>query len=151
MSSARQHHQAILLPHNSQVLILGGTAGAAGDAVNTAELYVAWQGNGGTFFAANVPTDVAADGTQTPRAPGSARVWSAAAPLSFNPGLTIRSGPNDGLILMTGGSAKADASSPLASSELYGFATVKTDQADYAPGKPSPSAAVAGSLVRACR
>jgi N-acetylneuraminic acid mutarotase len=120
MSTARQHHQAILLPHNSQVLILGGTAGAAGDAVNTAELYVAWQGNGGTFFAANPPS--------------AGRAWSAAAPLSFNPGLTIRSGPNDGLLLLTGGSAKADASNPLASSELYGFATVKTDKADYGPG-----------------
>jgi hypothetical protein len=41
---------------------------------------------------------------------------------------------NDGLLLVAGGT---DASSPaktLAGTELYGFATVKTDQSDYAPG-----------------
>src|SRR5205823_664064 len=41
---------------------------------------------------------------------------------------------NDGLVLLAGGSASANATSPLKSAELYGFATVKTDQADYAPG-----------------
>jgi hypothetical protein len=38
----------------------------------------------------------------------------------------------DGLLLVAGGSDANGAA--LASSELYGFATVKTDQADYAPG-----------------
>ncbi|MGE0451320.1 MAG: choice-of-anchor D domain-containing protein, partial [Vicinamibacterales bacterium] len=122
MAAARQRHQAILLPHNSQVLIVGGTAGASGDgdAIATAELYVPWQGAGGSF----VPTD----------APAAGRAWSAAAPLSFNPAWTVRTGPNDGLLLLAGGSAKSDATNALASAELYGFATVLTDLADYHPG-----------------
>ena len=37
-------------------------------------------------------------------------------------------------MLLTGGSPSADSSNPTANSELYGFATVKTDKADYAPG-----------------
>jgi hypothetical protein len=37
----------------------------------------------------------------------------------------------DGLLLMAGGSS---AGTPVSSAELYGFATVKTDAADYAPG-----------------
>ena len=55
MTTARQRHQAVLLPHNSQVLIVGGTNG--GNAVASAEVYVEWQGDGGTFFPANVPTN----------------------------------------------------------------------------------------------
>src|SRR6185295_3954126 len=101
MATARQRHQAVLLPHNSQVLIIGGTS--AGSAVATAEVYVAWQGAGGTFYPANAPSV-------------SSRVWSTAAALSFVPGLTIRFGPNDGLILLAGGSASASASSPSTSS-----------------------------------
>ncbi len=128
MLTARQRHQAILLPHNNQVLIVGGTAG--GDAVAAAELYVEWQGTGGTFYPANVPMN--SDGT--PRTPGTARAWATAAPLSFPAGLTIRTGPNDGLMLLTGGSAAASGSAPFTSSELFGFATVTTDRADYAPG-----------------
>src|SRR5439155_3168017 len=63
-----------------------------------------------------------------------ARAWAAGGALSFQPGLTIRTGPNDGLALLAGGSASSSASSPTTSAELYGFATVKTDKADYAPG-----------------
>ncbi|HET8966247.1 MAG TPA: hypothetical protein VFN20_08530, partial [Candidatus Acidoferrum sp.] len=37
----------------------------------------------------------------------------------------------DGLLLMAGGTS---AGTPVSSAELYGFATVKTDAADYAPG-----------------
>src|SRR5205814_4689038 len=83
MIAARQHHQAILLPHNSAVLIVGGTAGANGDAVTTADVYVAWQGNGGSFYETNVPTDVAGDGTRTPRRPGTARGWAPGGAVSF--------------------------------------------------------------------
>src|SRR5207245_435933 len=53
LASPRQHHQAILLPENNQVLIVGGTAG--GTAVSTAEVYVAWQGSAGTFYPTNTP------------------------------------------------------------------------------------------------
>ena len=115
MATARQRHQAILLPHNGVVLIAGGTA--SGNAVASAELFVPWRG---AFVATN--------------APAAARAWATSAALSFVPGLTIRTGPNDGLVLLAGGSASSDASNPIASAELYGFATVTTDQADYAPG-----------------
>src|SRR5437762_11118659 len=49
--------------------------------------------------------------------------------------MTIRTGPNDGLVLLAGGSPSADASGPRATAELYGFATVRTDKADYTPGQ----------------
>src|SRR5439155_1977 len=40
LAAGRQRHQAILLPHNNAVLIVGGTA--SGTAVATAELYKSW-------------------------------------------------------------------------------------------------------------
>ena len=80
MVATRQRHQAILLPHNNQVLIAGGTAG--GNAVATAEVFVEWQGNGGAFYPANPPTN--SDGTQ--RAPGTARAWATAATTEFSRG-----------------------------------------------------------------
>jgi hypothetical protein len=119
LATARQHHQAILLPHNNQVLIVGGTSG--GNAVASAEVFVGWQGNGGMFFPTTAPTV----GT---------RAWATASALSQPAALTIRSGPNDGLMMLTGGSASADASHSTVSTELYGFATIKTDEADYPPG-----------------
>src|SRR5205823_11166657 len=118
LGTARQRHQAFLLPHNNAVLIVGGTAGA--DAVKTAELYVPWQGDGGQFVATN--------------APNTARAWATGAALSFPAGLTIRSGPADGLLLLAGGSASSNGSGAAKSAELYGFATVNTDKADYASG-----------------
>ncbi len=102
LATARQGHQAFLLPNNNNVLIVGGTS--AGQPVGASELFSAWQG---TFAAtgANV----------TPRS-----------------GATGSAMKQDGLLLAAGGS---DASgNALASTELYAFATVKTDQADYAPG-----------------
>src|SRR5436190_1866712 len=119
LAAARQRHHALLLPHNNAVLIVGGTAN--GQAVATAELYKSWSGDGGTFEAAGAPTE--------PRA------WATGGALSFPAGMTIRTGPNDGLVLLAGGSPLADASSPRATAELYGFATVRTDKADYTPGQ----------------
>src|SRR5207247_6063105 len=115
--AGRQRHQAILLPHNNAVLIVGGTA--SGQAVATAELYKPWVGAGGTFEAAGAPTE--------PRA------WATGGALSLPAGMTIRTGPNDGLVLLAGGSPSADASSPRATAELYGFATVRTGKPDYTP------------------
>ena len=89
-------------------------------AVTTAELYVPWQA-GGAFAAANSPAI-------------TLRAWATAAALRFNADATVRSGPTDGLLLLAGGSANANASAPTTSAELYGFATVRTDQADYSPG-----------------
>ena len=59
---AARHHNAGLLPHNNQVLIVGGTAGADGAAVTTAEIYVEWQGTNGSFYPTNMP--------------GAARAWA---------------------------------------------------------------------------
>ena len=119
LADGRQRHQAILLPHNNAVLIVGGTSN--GNAVTTAELYKSWLGDGGAFEAAGAPN--------VPRA------WATGGSLSLPAGLTIRTGPNDGLVLLAGGSPSADASSPGATAELYGFATVRTDKADYTPGQ----------------
>ncbi len=66
--------------------------------------------------------------------PSAARVWAAGGALSVPATDTVRSGPADGLLLLAGGSAAANASTPLASAELYGFATIHTDKSDYAPG-----------------
>src|SRR5438105_3788321 len=115
----RSSHHAILLPHNNQVLIVGGTAGSS--AVASAELYVPWSGDTGTFYAASTP-------------PVPARALATATALSFNANTTVRSGPNDGLLLLAGGSASDPGTNPTKSAALYGFATVKTDLADYAPG-----------------
>ena len=49
LSSARQNHLAFLLPHNNQVLILGGLAG--GNPVAAAEYFTPWEGTNGTFCA----------------------------------------------------------------------------------------------------
>ncbi len=126
MIAARQRHQAFLLPHNNQVLIVGGTS--AGHVVSTTEVYVEWQGDGGTFFQTNMPNT-----------PGA---WATGGALSFRAAWTIRTGPHDGLLLVTGGSASANTSGASGKSALYGFATVTTDQADYAPGT---TVAIAGS------
>jgi len=37
-------------------------------------------------------------------------------------------------VMLAGGSSSSDPGAPMKSAELYGFATVKTDRADYAPG-----------------
>ncbi len=119
LSAAREGHLAILLPHNNAVLIVGGAA--AGEAVPSAELFVPWQGVRGRFF---------------PTAPPSlGRIQAAGAALSFPADLTRRSGPHDGLILLAGGRAAPAATDPLRGAELYGFATVTTDKADYAPNR----------------
>ena len=113
----RQRHQAFLLPHNNTVLVIGGIAGTA---VAAAELYVPWLGEGGSFFPTNAPV--------------VARTWGTGSALSFAADLYIRTGPTDGALLLTGGSPVAGASSPFKSAELYGFATLTTDRADYSPG-----------------
>jgi hypothetical protein len=104
--TARHGHQALLLPNNNNVLIFGGTSGGIsnGQPVGTSELFSPWQG---TFAATG------ANLTARSAAIGSAM-------------------KQDGLLLTAGG---IDASgNALASSELYAFPTLKTDQADYAPG-----------------
>jgi len=102
LAAPRQGHLAFLLPHNNNVLIVGGTS--AGVPVAASELFTPWQG---TFASTGALT------TARTHAAGNAM-------------------QQDGLLLLAGGS-DANAAA-LSSTELYGFATVKTDQADYSPG-----------------
>ncbi len=104
LATPRQGHLAFLLPHNNNVLIVGGTS--AGAPIASSELFAPWQG---TFSATSSLT------TARSNAAGSAL-------------------QQDGLLLVAGGKDAATPPNALASTELYGFATVKTDKADYAPG-----------------
>jgi hypothetical protein len=121
LTAARRNHLAFLLPHNNQVLIVGGQAD--GNAVATAEYFTPWEGANGTFCAA----PVCASGYAGPAAPATARASATASALSFAASATNRSGPGDGLFLLAGGSGQRSA-------ELLRFATIKTDKDDYAPG-----------------
>ena len=127
LSIARRGHLAFLLPHNNQVLIVGGTA--AGTAVAAAELYTPWEGTHGRFCATGGVngSGICASGYVAPGQPAAAREWAIGAALSYPADQAWRSGPNDGALLLTGGSGHRTA-------ELYGFATIHTDKDDYTPG-----------------
>jgi len=104
--TARSGQQAFLLPHNNSVLIVGGTSN--GTTIASAELYIPWSNSQAGIFQAT---------------------GSMATPRSGATGAALQ---QDGLLLVAGG--KDAGGTPLSSSELYGFATVKTDAADYPPG-----------------
>lgn len=122
LAAERQNHLAFLLPHNNQVLIVGGLAG--GSPVAAAEYFTPWEGTNGTFCAELI----CASGYVGPAVPGVARAWASGSALSFPASETVRSGPADGLLMLAGGSGQQSA-------ELFGFATVKTDKEDYSPGQ----------------
>ena len=122
LSSKRQNHLAFLLPHNNQVLIVGGLADNT--PVAKAEYFTPWEGTNGVFCS----DAICASGYVGPTQPATARAWATGSALSFPADKTIRTGPNDGLLVLAGGSGQQ-------SSELFGFATVKTDKDDYAPGE----------------
>src|SRR5713101_8358397 len=105
--TARSGHQAFLLPHNNSVLIVGGTSN--GTAIASAELYIPWGGSSqsGIFQATTSMSTARSNAT------GSAL-------------------QQDGVLLVAGGKDASGAA--LSSTESYGFATVKTDAADYPPG-----------------
>src|SRR6266403_1800944 len=105
LASARAGHLAFLLPHNNNVLIVGGTSNPV--SISSAELFTPWQG---TFSATGSLS--------------TARSNAAGSPLL-----------QDGLLLVAGGNDAATPPNALSSTEVYGFATVKTDKADYAPGE----------------
>ncbi|HEX8927051.1 MAG TPA: kelch repeat-containing protein, partial [Terriglobales bacterium] len=108
MSTARSGHQAFLLPNNNNVLIVGGTYN--GQALASADLYSSWQNSlVATSAMSNARTGATGSGMNTPV--GSYPVSGV-----------------DGVLLVAGGSSQQSA-------ELYGFATVKTDKDDYAPGQ----------------
>src|SRR6267154_4383253 len=104
--TARSGQQAFLLPHNNSVLIVGGTSN--GTAIASTELYIPWANSQAGIFQAT-------GSMSTPRARGTGSALQ-----------------QDGLLLVAGG--KDASGTLLSSSELYGFATVKTDAADYPPG-----------------
>src|SRR5882724_1872826 len=104
LTAARAGHLAFLLPHNNNVLIAGGTSN--GVSISSAELFTPWQG---TFSATGSLS--------------TARSNAAGSPMQ-----------QDGLLLVAGGKDAATPPNALSITEVYGFATVKTDQADYAPG-----------------
>lgn len=110
LTTAREGHQAFLLPSNNSVLVVGGVSG--GQVVAASELFV--------------PQVSIADGS-----------WSYAfAPTASNVtprAVAVGSAMNvDGLLLVAGG--KDPSGNALASTELYAFPVVKTDATDYSPG-----------------
>jgi large repetitive protein len=106
LAMPRSEHVAFLLPKNNEVLIVGGQSDLSGQETDTAsaELYVPWGNQGGG--------EVQPTGWMS-----VARSQASGAPVSII----------DGLLMVAGGSSQTSA-------ELYSFATVKTDQSDYAPG-----------------
>jgi hypothetical protein len=113
LSVARTGHAAMLLPHNNSVLIAGGTT--AGEAVTAADLFVP----------AEFPDPYSYGiGHLAP----TGAVTSARARANMGP-----SGDNGYAFVMGGGPAD---------SEVYRFATIKTDKDDYAPGE---NAVITGS------
>ena len=114
LTHARAGHQAFLLPNNNAVLLVGGTYN--GSDLASSELYTPWLG---TFAA-----------TGTMSTPRSSATGAALFPLA------------DGQLLVSGGrNQQTDASGVVttttsSSGELYGFATVETNQPDYSPGTP---------------
>jgi hypothetical protein len=110
LTTAREAHQAFLLPSNNSVLIVGGTS--AGQVVPGSELFVPQVSTAdGSWSYAFAPTGA----NITPRTTAVGNALS-----------------QDGMLLVAGGS---DASgNALASTELYAFPVVKTDASDYPPG-----------------
>src|SRR6266403_3748925 len=104
LAAARTGHLAFLLPHNNNVLIAGGTSN--GISISSAELFTPWQG---TFSATGSLSTARSNGVGSPM-------------------------QQDGLLLVAGGKDAATPPNALSSTEVYGFATVKTDAADYPPG-----------------
>src|SRR2546425_571535 len=105
MSAARSGHLGVQLLHNGRVLISGGTSD--GQVVAAAEVYDPVTG---TFR----PVD----------SPGTAR-WLF--------GANFFEVPYTGILLATGGLDSAQ--TPLASSEVFFYPTLRTDKPDYSPGE----------------
>src|SRR5437867_1791339 len=105
MGTARSGHLGVQLLHNGKVLISGGTSG--GQLVANAEVY-----------------DPVTDAFQPVDSPGTARRLFGANFLDL---------PYTGILLATGGLDSAE--TPLASSEVFFYPTLRSDKSDYAPGE----------------
>jgi YDG domain/Kelch motif/Galactose oxidase, central domain len=71
-------------------------------------------------------------GTAETFAPWTGRFSATGSPAILRQQAAVSGLKQDGLLLMAGGSSGG---TPVSSAELFGFATVKTDKADYAPGE----------------
>ena len=120
LATAREGHQAFLLPNNNGVLVVGGSSGGTAQASSELLMPQVSTSNGAWSYA------VSATGSLN-----SARAVASGSANQKN-GPTSSVSPKPGLVILGGGN---DASgTPLASTEAYGYATVQTDQADYPPG-----------------
>lgn len=123
LATPRQGHQAFLLPHNGSILIVGGTTPVSGVETATSSVEVYYPLASGTDANPNWNGTFNATGAMA-----SPRVSATGSPLSNGTPTSL----NDGILLVAGG--KDASRSTLSSGELYGFAWIKTDATDYAPG-----------------
>src|SRR5437016_5047378 len=105
MGTARSGHLGVQLLHNGKVLISGGTSG--GQLVASAEVY-----------------DPVTGAFQPVDSPGTARRLFGASFFEL---------PYTGILLAAGGLDGAE--TPLASSEVFFYPTLRSDKPDYAPGE----------------
>src|SRR5437762_1666909 len=105
MGTTRSGHLGVQLLHNGKVLISGGTSG--GQLVPSAEVY-----------------DPVTGAFQPVDSPGTARRLF---------GANFFELPYTGILLATGGLDGAE--TPLASSEVFFYPTLRSDKSDYAPGE----------------
>src|SRR5438309_5650017 len=105
MGTARSGHLGVQLLHNGKVLISGGPSG--GQLVASAEVY-----------------DPVTGAFQPVDSPGTARRLFGASFFEL---------PYTGILLATGGLDNAE--TPLASSEVFFYPTLRSDKPDYAPGE----------------
>jgi YDG domain/MBG domain (YGX type)/Kelch motif/Galactose oxidase, central domain len=120
LATAREGHQAFLLPNNNNVLITGGTS--AGTALASSELLTPQVSTSSGTWSYNV----AATGAMT-----TARAGASGWVDQLN-GPTSVALPKPGLLFVGGGSDASAAT--LGSIEAYGYSIVQTDQPDYPPG-----------------
>jgi hypothetical protein len=118
--SARDGHQAFLLPNNNNVLIVGGSSN--GSAVTSSELFTAQVAPSNGVWSYSVSPTGSMNSART-GASGSANQRN---------GPTSAVNAKPGYLLLAGGSDGSGAT--LASTEIYGYPTIQTDQADYPPG-----------------
>ncbi len=118
LATPREGHLAFLLPNNNSVLIAGGTS--AGTAIASAELFAPAESPEGvwTYGFASIGSMSAARSS----ASGSANQITAPSSVMQRNG-----------VLMVAGGMDANGSA-LNTTDAYGYATIQTDQSDYAPG-----------------